>query len=183
MNQITNAETKISALLAFSQYLTVAKFIAITDNDHESTSFVINLQEPLRIRNMEMLDWLVFTPDDSFEYIILRLQKLQDQKVAFLLVTENLTLADNIFSGAEQLFLSNDLWIIVSDLDVRTLLDYHYRLPLPQNTFSLNPKKSQEITTSRYVDDAVHSITLVLVNSPDDKVISCPNEQEMRRSG
>lgn len=126
-----------------------------------------------------MLDWLVFTPDDSFEYITLRLQKLKDLKVAFLLVTENLALAENIFSGTEQLFLSNDLWIIVSDLDVRTLLDYRY----PRNTFSLNPKKSQEITTSRYVDDAVHSITHALVNSPDDKVISCPNEQEMRRSG
>lgn len=157
----------------------MAKFVAITDNDHESTSFVINLQEPLRVRNMEMLDWLVFTPDDSSEYITLRFQKLQHRKVAFLLVTDNLTLAHNIFSGAGELFLSNDLWIIVSDLDVRTLLHYYY----PQNTFSLNPKKSQEITTSGYVDDAVHSITRALVNSPDDQVIACPDEQEMRRSG
>jgi len=126
-----------------------------------------------------MLDWLVFTPDDSSEYINLRFQKLQHRKVAFLLVTDNLKLAHNIFSGAGEHFLSNDLWIIVSDLDVRTLLDYYY----PQNTVSLNPKKSQEITTSGYVDDAVHSITRAFVNRPDDQVIACPDEQEMRRSG
>lgn len=176
---MTNVETKISAFLAFSQYLTVAKFVAITDNDHESTSFVMNLEEPLRARNMEMLDWLVFTSEDSFEYITSRFQKLQYRKVAFLLVTENLTLAHNIFSGAGDRFLSDDLWIIVSDLDVRTLLDHYF----PQNTFSLNPKKSQEITTSGYVDDAVHSITHAFINSPDDKVIECPDEQKMRRSG
>ena len=179
MNRIATEETKISALLAFLHHLKWTKFVAVTDNDHESTSFVRKLEGHLHARNMEMIDWLLFTVDDSVYDRSLRFKNLGSDDLTFLLVTNNLTMAFNTFGGA---FIGggetrHEQWIVVSDLDVRTFNHFKF----PPEAYSLTPKTNREITLSSFVDDAVRSISYSLAKRPHNMVSTCPKMNELRR--
>lgn len=174
MNRIRSTETKISALLALLHNLKWRKFVAVTGSDHESTSLVNSLEGHLRVRNVEILDWFVFTPNTTALEMYHRFQTLTNDAVTFLLITNNLTMSHNAFSVAAGRTQS---WIVLSDLDVKTFIYSQF----PQDVYSLTPTTTQEITLSSFVDDTVRAIGLSLVERPISVVSSCTKMSEMRR--
>ena len=175
MNRSTSLQTKISALLAFITKLGWTKFVAVSDNDPESISFMILLEEHLRPRNMKMIDWLVFTSDYSRYDISPRFQTLDSDLANFLLITNNLAMTMETFIGATVTEYQH--WVVVSDLNVEIFANFHF----PPNTYSLTPRMTREVTLNGSVDDVVHSIGLALSARSDTINGACPRMRELRR--
>ena len=152
------------------------KFVIVTDNDYESVSFVSSLQDHLRPRNMKMIDWLVFNAEDSSYDVYVRFNNLNKDVVTFILVTNNLTMAFETFSGAGG--IEGQSWVIVSDLDANA---FRYSI-FPPIVYSLTPRtKRNENTLSAFVNDTVSSIGRALAKRPEAKNGTCPRMREMRR--
>ena len=171
----TSAQTKLSALLALFHNLNWKKFVVVTDGVHESNRLVNLLQESLGPWNLEMMDWLLYTPDVSLDEISSSFRHLGKDAYAILLITNNLKMANDIFQVEETMLSSS--WILVSDLDVTTFTNNSF----PDVIYTLTPTLIQEITVSGFVDDAVRSISLALARRSGPEVGTCPKMDEMRR--
>ena len=175
VNRTTSAQTQLSALLSLFYNLNWKKFVAVTDDVHESSRFVNLLEESLIPWNLEMIDWLLFTSDSSHEDMRYRFSHLDKDAVTILLITNNLKMANDIFMAKEEILPSS--WIFVSDLDVATFTNTSF----PEAIYTLTPKSTQEITVSGFVDDAVRSISLALAKRRESEVDTCPRMDKMRR--
>lgn len=175
VNRTTSTQTQLSALLALFHNLNWKKFIVVTDGVHESNRLVNLLQESLGPWNLEMIDWLLYTPDVSFDEMSSSFDRLGKDAHAILLITNNLKMANDIFNARET--ISPSSWIFVSDLDVTTFTNTSF----PDVIYTLTPTLIQEITVSGYVDDAVRSISLALARRSNPEFGTCPKMDEMRR--
>ena len=175
VNRTTSTQTQLSALLALFHKLNWKKFIVVTDGVHESNRLVNLLQESLGPWNLEMIDWLLFTPEVSFHEMSSSFERLGKDAHAILLMTNNLKMANDVFKVEENILQSS--WIFVSDLDVETFTNISF----PYYIYTLTPTLIQEITVSGYVDDAVRSISLALARRRNPEVGTCPKMGEMRR--
>lgn len=175
VNRTTSAQTQLSALLSFFYNLNWRKFVVVTDDVHESSRFVNLLKDSLVPWNLEMIDWLLFTPDSPPEEMAFRFHNLDKDANTVLLITNNLNMANNIFWVKEG--ISPSAWIFVSDLDVSTFTNTSF----PDMTYTLTPTSIQEITISGFVDDAVRSISLALAKRGNTEVDTCPKMDKMRR--
>lgn len=175
VNRTTSTQTQLSALLALFHNLNWKKFIVVTDGVHESNRLVNLLQESLGPWNLEMIDWLLYTPDVSFDEMSSSFDHLGKDAHAILLITNNLKMANDIFKAKET--ISPSSWIFVSDLDVTTFTNTSF----PHVIYTLTPTLIQEITVSGYVDDAVRSISLALARRSNPEFGTCPKMDEMRR--
>lgn len=175
VNRTTSAQTQLSALLSLFYNLNWRKFVAVTDDVHESSRFVNLLEESLIPWNLQMIDWLLFTADSPPEEMTFRFANLDEDATTVLLITNNLNMANDIFGAKEAIFPSS--WIFVSDLDVTMFTNNSF----PDTIYTLTPTAIQEITMSGFVDDAVRSISLALAKRRDTEVSSCPKMPKMRR--
>jgi len=174
VSRATSTETQLRAVLALFHNLNWKKFVVVTDGVHESNRLVNLLQESLGPWNLEMIDWLLYTPDVSFDEISSSFRHLGKNGHAILLITNNLKMANEIFQVKET---ESSSWIFVSDLDVRTFTNNSF----PEEIYTLTPTFTQEITVSGFVDDAVRSISLALARRSASEVGTCPKMDEMRR--
>ena len=175
VNRTTSTETQLSALLALFHNLNWKKFVVVTDGVHESNRLVNLLEESLGPWNLEMIDWLLYTPDVSFDELSYSFHDLGKDAHAILLITNNLKMANDIFKAKET--FSQSSWIFVSDLDVETFTNTSF----PDVIYTLTPTNIKEVTVSGFVDDAVRSISLALARRSDPQVGTCPTMDEMRR--
>ena len=175
VNRTTSTETQLSALLALFHNLNWKKFVVVTDGVHESNRLVNLLEESLGPWNLEMIDWLLYTPDVSFDELSSSFHDLGKDAHAILLITNNLKMANDIFKAKET--FSQSSWIFVSDLDVETFTNTSF----PDVIYTLTPTNIKEVTVSGFVDDAVRSISLALARRSDPQVGTCPKMDEMRR--
>ena len=171
----TSTQTQLSALLALFHNLNWKKFVVVTDGVHGSNHLVNLLEESLGPWNLEMIDWLLYTPDVSFDEMYFNFYDLGKDAHAILLITNNLKIANDIFKAKER--ISPSSWIFVSDLDVTTFTNTSF----PEVIYTLTPTLPQEITVSDFVDDAVHSISLALARRSAPQAGTCPKMDEMRR--
>jgi len=171
----TSAQTQLSALLALFHNLNWKKFVVVTDGVHGSNHLVNLLEESLGPWNLEMIHWLLYTPDVSFDEMNNNFYDLGKDAHAILLITNNLKIANDIFKAKER--ISPSSWIFVSDLDVMTFTNTSF----PDRIYTLTPTLTQEITVSDFVDDAVHSISLALARRSAHQAGTCPKMDEMRR--
>lgn len=175
VNRTTSTQTQLSALLALFHNLNWKKFVVVTDGVHGSNRLVNLLEESLGPWNLEMIDWLLFTPDSSSDEMSSSFAHLGKDANAILLITNNLKMANDIFNAKET--ISPSSWIFVSDLDVATFTNTSF----PDMIYTLTPTLIQEITVSGFVDDAVRSISLALATRSNTEVGTCPRMDEMRR--
>ena len=175
VNRTTSTQTQLSALLALFHNLNWKKFVVVTDGVHESNRRVNLLQESLGPWNLEMIDWLLYTPEVSLDEISSSFSHLGKDAQAILLITNNLKMANDVFKAKES--ISPSSWIFVSDLDVMTFTNTSF----PDVIYTLTPKFIKEITVSGFVDDAVRSLSLALARRSDPEVDKCPKMGEMRR--
>lgn len=175
VNRTTSTQTQLSALFALFHTLNWKKFVVVTDGVHESHRLVNLLQESLGPWNLEMIDWLLYTPDVSFDEMYFSFEHLGKNARAILLITNSLKMANKIFKAKES--ISRSKWIFVSDLDLTTFTNTSF----PETIYTLTPTLIQEITLSGYVDDAVRSISLALARRRNPEVGTCPKMDEMRR--
>ena len=175
VNRTTSTQTQLSALLALFHTLNWKKFVVVTDGVYESNRLVNLLQESLGPWNLEMIDWLLYTPDVSYDEMYFSFEDLGKNAHAILLITNNLKMANDIFKAKEA--ISPSSWIFVSDLDVTTFMNTSF----PEMIYTLTPRLIQEITVSGYVDDAVRSISLALARRRIPETGTCPKMDEMRR--
>jgi len=175
VSRTTSTQTQLSAVLALFHNLNWKKFVVVTDGVHESNRLVNLLQESLGPWNLEMIDWLLYTPDVSCDEISSSFRHLGKDARAILLITNNLKMANDIFQVKET--MSRSSWIFVSGLDVRTFTNNSF----PDEIYTLTPTFIQEITVSGFVDDAVRSVSLALARRSGPEVGTCPKMDEMRR--
>lgn len=175
VNRTTSTQTQLSALLALFHNLNWKKFVVVTDGMHGSNRLVNLLEESLGPWNLEMIDWLLYTPDVSFDEMFNNFYDLGKDAHAILLITNNLKIANDIFKAKET--ISPSSWIFVSDLDVTTFTNTSF----PEEIYTLTPTLTQEITVSDFVDDAVRSISLALARRSVPQAGTCPKMDEMRR--
>lgn len=175
VNRTTSAPTQLSALLSLFYKLNWRKFVVVTDNVYESSRFVNLLEESLVPWNLEMIDWLLFTPYSPTEEMSYKFYNLGEDSNTILLITNSLAMANDIFRAKEG--ISPSSWIFVSDLFVTTFTNTSF----PDMIYTLTPTSLQEITISGFVDDAVRSISLALTKRRDTEVGTCPKLGQMRR--
>ena len=175
VNRRTSAPTQLSALLSLFYKLNWRKFVVLTDNVYESNRFVNLLEESLVPWNLEIIDWLLFTPDSPPEEMSYRFSNLGEDSNTILLITNRLRMARDIFGAKEEIFPSS--WIFVSDLFSTTFTNTSF----PDMIYTLTPTSLQEITISGFVDDAVRSISLALTKRRHTEVGTCPKLHQMRR--
>ena len=175
VNRRTSAPTQLSALLSLFYKLNWRKFVVLTDNVYESNRFVNLLEESLVPWNLEIIDWLLFTPDSPPEEISHRFYNLGEDSNTILLITNSLKMARDVFREKE--VISPSSWIFVSDLFVPTFTNTSF----PDMIYTLTPTSLQEITISGFVDDAVRSISLALTKRRDTEAGTCPKLHQMRR--
>lgn len=172
INTVSSTVTKRDALLALLGKLNWKKFLVVTDSEPSSNYFVNLLKESLHPRNLNLTEWLVYN-EENFDYFE---KKLETDASNIILVTNNLSLAEQILSVKED--FPSWTWIFLCDLDVGSLgSQWHW-----DYVYTITPKYSLKVKLSDFVDDAVSSIShAVTGNGRKGKAFSCPKICTFRR--
>ena len=181
--------TKVKVILDYILEIKWKKIVAITGADIDDINVVSALRQEIGRHNVVIHDWLTIPNIGNHSEVIDRalgkLQELRDDATNFLLITNDMSLAEMIFYSSFKIIKDNlnrtHNWLLISDMDFEVIISNKTDFSPLSETFIIFPSPEEEFNNSDYVEDAIALLKISLKEWTAHSSEGCPSITEIQR--